>query len=528
MCTKQIILVLGIVLSLLDQSATAAEIAATSSVILVDHLTETPQSLSAQLKKSLAKVRPACVGINIGGSASGVIISPDGHVLTVAHIARKYKPGKPLEVILHNGRVLQAKLLGFNRETDYALLKITTPAEEPWPCCEIAEMAPTTGAFCFTAAHPSGYLKGRPAQVRLGRITTHTLRRDKPFLLIADCNIQPGDSGGPLFSLAGKLIGLDSSAANLLEFNIFPAIDQWHLDKSRLYKGDRWGAIEKAPDGGMFANVSVSPESWPAVQAEFMRRLQIEYPPTVDLILELVDDTGKVEIDQSKIINHMARDAIAISRNQPISLGLDDPKLVITLPQLPAESIRPLALHADNELAGYAIAIDAHHLITKASRIDGGKAISLYLNGENLPLKRVATDEHWDLAIFKLDDPQPLAAIPWPESTSPVEAGDLLIAHDHRSRMLWNIAMDEARVVAKKRSTGPLPDKSIISRHRAPYPLAIRHALPLYAKDAGKPVFNENGQFIGMHIARFSRTIGLIIPLEQLKRQADQMMDGIK
>ncbi len=528
MRTKQIITVLSLALSLLSQAATAEKPAATASAILVDNLAETPQSLTAQLKQSLAKVRPACVGINIGGYASGVIIAPDGHVLTVAHSARKYKPGEPLEVILQNGRVLQAKLLGFNRETDYALLKITTPAEKPWPCCEVAENAPTTGSFCFTAAHPSGYLKGRPAQVRLGRITTHSLRHDKPFLLIADCNIQPGDSGGPLFSLDGKLIGLDSSAANLLGFNIFPAIDQWHLDKPRLYKGDRWGDIEKAPDGGMFLNVSVSPESWPAVQAEFMRRLQIEYPPTVDLILEIIDEQGKVEIGQSKIVNHMARDAIAISRNQPICLGLDDPQLVKNLPQLPAESIRPLALHADNQPAGYGIAIDAHHLITKASHLDDSKAISLYLNEKNLPLKRVATNEHWDLAIFKLADPQPLVTVPWPESTPPVEAGDLLMAHDHRSRMLWNVAMDEARVVAKKRSTGPLPDKSIISRHRAPYPLAIRHALPLYANDAGKPVFNENGQFIGMHIARFSRTIGLIIPLDQLKEQANQMMAGIK
>ena len=49
-----------------------------------------------------------------------------------------------------------------------------------------------------------------------------------------------------------------------------------------------------------------------------------------------------------------------------------------------------------------------------------------------------------------------------------------------------------------------------------------------YLDSIRKPVFNESGQFSGMHIARFSRMIGLIIPLDQLIEQADQMMAGIK
>jgi len=485
-------------------------------------LPPSPQALVSQLKSSLPNVRPSCVSLERGGSFSGVIISPDGFILTASHTMRTLKEDQTIGVTLHDGRTATADVLGFNRESDLALLQITSPSGQSWPFCQVADKTLGVGGFCFTVAHPSGILSGRPAQVRMGRITSLVMNEGLPFLLFADCNIQPGDSGGPLFSLDGKLIGIDSSAANILGFNFFPPIDQWHLDQDRLMKGERWGDSKKAPDGATLSNPVINEEAMPAIQQEFARRVQAQYPPSLDLIQFRIKN-GTVEIDMDTIINHMAPTAIALSRNQAISLGLDDPDIVQQLPPLPKKS-EALSLYANEQKIAYGLAIDMQHIITKSSRIPTNTTVSIQFGGETLPLTLVTKNPEWDLAIFKLPKTLPLPTLRWPEEMTPIKAGDLLMAHGLLDLPIWNIATDEAREVSKKRSLGPLLDKSVISEHRAPYPLAIRHALTLYASDAGKPVFNESGEFVGMHIARFSRTMGLLVPAEQLKQQISRMM----
>ena len=485
-------------------------------------LPPSPQALVSQLKSSLPNVRPSCVSLDRGGYFSGVIISPEGFILTAAHTMRTLKEDQKISVTLPDGRTATADVLGFNRESDLALLQITSPSGQSWPYCQVADKTLGVGGFCFTVAHPAGILSGRPAQVRMGRITSLVMNEGIPSLLFADCNIQPGDSGGPLFSLDGKLIGIDSSAANILGFNFFPAIDQWHLDQARLKKGERWGDSKKAPDGETFSNLSISKESMPAIQQEFARRLQVQYPPSLNLIQSRINN-GTVEIDMDTILHHMAPTAIALSRNQAISLGLDDPDIVKQLPPLPKKP-KALSLYANEQKIAYGLAIDMQHIITKSSRIPKDTILSLQFGGETLLLTLVTKNPEWDLAIFKLPKTMPLPTIRWPEEMTPIKAGDLLMAHGLLDLPTWNIATDEAREVSKKRSVGPLSDQSVISKHRAPYPLAIRHALALHASDAGKPVFNESGEFVGMHIARFSRTVGLLVPTEQLKQQISRMM----
>lgn len=522
-------ILLALIAPCLQAKDTEPAVTAVTAATADTQAQKSPRELSEQLKASLAKVRPSCVAVFSAGYGSGVIISPDGLVLTAAHMMRTIKDDTDFKISLEDGREAKAKLLGFNRETDFALLQITEPSEKPWPHCELAKTTSTTGEFCFTMAHPSGQLKGRPAQVRIGRITSHSTQRDKPFYLVADCNIQPGDSGGPLFSMDGKLIGLDSSAATILALNIFPAIDQYYLDRKRLLNGERWGDDTLAPDGPNFTKTSLNKKNLVDVQKEFLRRAQIQYPPTVDFLQTLKNDADEVKLSQEDMVNHMQKDAIAIARNQPISLGLDDPQLAKLLAPLPANAVRAIPLYDEQTRIGNGIAVDDHHIITKASILPKKKTITIRGKKSTLTLERVTTNEEWDLALLQVDKATALPAIKWPSSkVAAVKAGDLLVAQDARQRMLWNVATDEERAVTKKRSLGPLKDKTIISKHRAPYPTAIRHALTLKAKDAGTPVFNQNGEFIGMHIARFSRTMGLIIPAAQLKEQSEKMLASLE
>ncbi|NWK54902.1 trypsin-like peptidase domain-containing protein [Verrucomicrobiaceae bacterium N1E253] len=483
-----------------------------------------PVSLCAQVQNSLKQVKSSCVSVSSNGYGSGVIISRDGLILTAAHMMRDHDPKKPLQIKLEDHTQVSAVLLGLNRETDLALLRITTDSDREWPHCPLAEMAPTTGRFCFTLAHPSGWLKGRPAQVRIGRITSHSMRQGKPFYLFADCNIQPGDSGGPLFSIDGKLIGIASSAANIPGFNIFPAIDQYHLDKKRLLNSERWGDDAKAPDSPAFTQTSIDKKVFNRIQEEFMRRVQIQYAPTLEFVQKLADETGEVKLNQQDIVDHMTRDALALANNQELSLGLDAPELILQLPDIPKHAPKAIPLYRGKAHGAFGVLIDDRHILTKASLFPKGEAVTIKRAEETIPLQKLAESKQWDIAIYESPNQLEHQAISWPKDLKPVTAGDLLIYRDRYQRLGWNIACDQARIVSKKLSIGPLKDKTIISKHRAPYPLAIRHALPLHASDAGTPVFNQNGQFIGIHIARFSRTLGLIIPAKELKEECDRLL----
>jgi S1-C subfamily serine protease len=71
--------------------------------------------------------------------------------------------------------------------------------------------------------------------------------------------------------------------------------------------------------------------------------------------------------------------------------------------------------------------------------------------------------------------------------------------------------------VKERITIGPLNDEEeLISKRRANFPAVIAHGLRLYDQDTGVPVFDFKGNCIGIHHARLSRTIGLILPVEVL------------
>eukprot|EP01031_Cornospumella_fuschlensis_P009245 gene9245-11360_t len=75
--------------------------------------------IQTTVQTTLPKLRPAVVAIETDdGTASGVIISEDGLILTAAHVAEK--PGRELRVILENGTAVKGKTLGLDKTTDAA------------------------------------------------------------------------------------------------------------------------------------------------------------------------------------------------------------------------------------------------------------------------------------------------------------------------------------------------------------------------------------------------------------------------
>jgi serine protease Do len=172
------------------------------------------------------RLSPAVVDVEIGnGSGSGVIISEDGLVLTAGHVCGE--ADRSVRLTFQDGKVVRGKTLGVERDDDTGLIRITDKG--PWPYAQVGDLDQArTGDWVLALGHPGGFDLKRSMVVRLGRII-----RLAPGILQSDCTISPGDSGGPLFDMYGRVIGIHTSIGGALTANFHVPItlfyDDWHV-----------------------------------------------------------------------------------------------------------------------------------------------------------------------------------------------------------------------------------------------------------------------------------------------------------
>jgi S1-C subfamily serine protease len=180
------------------------------------------------------------VGVLVGQAwGSGVIVSKDGYVLTAAHVAgagRNRGRGEA-EFVLSDGRKLKGKTLGLFRTVDAGLMKITEAGEYPF-----AEMGSSDalkfGQWCLAVGHPGGHQEERGTVLRLGRIEGMD---DES--ITTDCTLVGGDSGGPLFDLHGRVIGINSRIGEQLYNNMHVPVSAYQKSWDRLVKAETWGHL---------------------------------------------------------------------------------------------------------------------------------------------------------------------------------------------------------------------------------------------------------------------------------------------
>jgi len=137
---------------------------------------------------------------------SGVIINPDGYLLTNFHVVRN---ADEIQVMLEDGRNIRAELIGSDRETDLAVLKID---EKNLPRPAVASPgALHVGDVVLAIGNPYGVGK----TVTMGIISA-TGRSQLGINTIedfiqTDAAINPGNSGGALVNARGELIGINSA-----------------------------------------------------------------------------------------------------------------------------------------------------------------------------------------------------------------------------------------------------------------------------------------------------------------------------
>jgi serine protease Do len=189
------------------------------------------EALQKTLIHSLPKARAATVCIEMkNGSGSGVIVSADGLVLTAAHVSSGVK--KKVTVVLEDGTKLKAETLGLVADTDAAMIRITEKGS--YPFVEIERNAATRlGDWVFSLGHSGGFDQARGSVVRLGRVV-----RIAASTYQSDCTLIGGDSGGPLFDLYGRLIGIHSRVGQQLQSNMHVPMKEFTENWEGLLKAE--------------------------------------------------------------------------------------------------------------------------------------------------------------------------------------------------------------------------------------------------------------------------------------------------
>jgi serine protease Do len=150
---------------------------------------------------------------NAPGSGSGVVIDPDGHIITNNHVIGD---ATEIEVRFSDKSKLIAQVVGKDLDTDLALLKVTT--DHPLASAKFGDSSTVrVGQWVLAVGNPFGLDR----TVTLGVVSgigreNINLSRYENFIQ-TDASINPGNSGGPLFNLHGEIIGINTAIINFAQ-----------------------------------------------------------------------------------------------------------------------------------------------------------------------------------------------------------------------------------------------------------------------------------------------------------------------
>ncbi|MBI1227035.1 MAG: Do family serine endopeptidase [Bacteroidetes bacterium] len=146
------------------------------------------------------------------GSGSGVIISPDGYIVTNNHVAGD---ADEIEVSLYDKRTFKAKLIGKDPSTDLALIKIEA---KDLPFIQLANSDELrVGQWVVAVGNPFNLESTVTAGIVSAKGRNININADKAPIeafIQTDAAVNPGNSGGALVNMNGELVGINSAIAS--------------------------------------------------------------------------------------------------------------------------------------------------------------------------------------------------------------------------------------------------------------------------------------------------------------------------
>lgn len=184
------------------------------------------RAIEQRVQSLIGELQAVTVGIRRGhAQGTGVIISKDGYVLTAAHVSGP--PGRPVTIVRNDGTTLEGVALGRDERLDAGLIRITEKGN--WPVAKVGDVDHLKhGDWVIGTGHPGGFDRERLPVVRLGRVIMKL-----SALIQTDVALVGGDSGGPLFDLNGRVIGIHSRIGPANEYN-------FHVPISAYSRGWHW------------------------------------------------------------------------------------------------------------------------------------------------------------------------------------------------------------------------------------------------------------------------------------------------
>jgi S1-C subfamily serine protease len=147
------------------------------------------------------------------GEGSGAVIDRLGHVLTNNHVV---EDAEKIEITLFNSKTYEGKVVGRDRDTDIAVVKIDAPAEELFPVTFGDSTRLRVGQRVFALGNPFGFERTLSTGIvaSLDRLIPSRSGRKMRQIIQIDASINPGSSGGPLLDSRARMIGMNTAIAS--------------------------------------------------------------------------------------------------------------------------------------------------------------------------------------------------------------------------------------------------------------------------------------------------------------------------
>jgi serine protease Do len=485
------------------------------------------------------------------GQFSGVVVSADGYILTAAHTIL---PGKNYKVFFPDGRECIALALGKidNKEMpgipDVGMMKITDKGTYPF-----AEMGYSASLLknepCISISYPESLNQTLPT-LRLGSIAE--VKNEYGFIR-STCKMEPGDSGGPLFDYYGRVIGLHSAIDVSEDMNFEIPVDLYRRYWTALNMETLYTAFPEKTD-----SVKADPLSLLLTKESKQRALHPDFGvPAIKnscfAIKSLIKGQNQ-QIDACLLnvkTSSGAQQQFLLSKNTMVG---EEVQCDINGTAVP---VRLIAKDKENDLVVFAPerqisgGIDLNTADTDSVKINMGKLlysvnpaceVTRSILGStlfNLPKINsqpylgamvVYNSSPVQFSLIKADSPAEKAGIKVGDELISINGKPIKKASEFAPEILKYWAGDEVtfewtNASGKMYKTFKLDGRGqSVSNHPAEkfeggkserrdgFNAVFTHDAAIKANACGSPVFDWEGHFYGINIARYSRTTTVVIP----------------